>query len=205
MRASGTASATALDQMRSRRQVRWRCWRVVQQQGNACLATMGCKISAVESKRIKAGAAQHIVGPCPDDRPYFVNWDATHHEHIGVRVLDSRLTGVKVIAVNHADVSGRVTLHIGGEAAGCQIQKQPPINFDTLKTHHDTFFCTGTNLLFLGNDGDYPGSSGYDFDNSCSTVWPQGQTFDADLNVLVTNWCDKPEALNVTIGCMPGN
>lgn len=74
-----------------------------------------------------------------------------------------------------------------------------------MKTHYHTFSCTGTNLLFLGNDGGFPVSPGYDFDNSCFTVWPQGQTFDADLNVLVTNWCDKPETLNVTIGCLPGN
>lgn len=87
--------------------------RVVQQQGNACLATKGCRIIAVKSRRIQAGAAQQIVGRCPDDRPYFVNWDATHHEHVGLRVQDSRRGGVTVIAINHADVPGRVTLHIG--------------------------------------------------------------------------------------------
>ena len=55
----------------------------------------------------------------------------------------------------------------------CRIQAQPPINFGTLKTHCHRFSCAQPDLLFLGNDDGYPGSSGCDFDSSCLTVWPQ--------------------------------
>ena len=87
--------------------------RVLTQQGNACAGATRCKIIADDTKRIKAGRAQNITARCPADRPYFVNWDATHHEHIGIRLVQRGFGGVKVTAVNHADVPGRVTLHIG--------------------------------------------------------------------------------------------
>lgn len=126
-------------------------------------------------------------------------------EGAGRSGLLAALACLATLAAGTVRADDACTASGGGEAAGCQIQKQPPINFGTLKSHYHTFSCTGTNLLFLGNDEGYPGTFGFDFDNSCFTVWPQGQTFDADLNVLVTNWCDKPETLNVALGCMPGN
>lgn len=87
--------------------------RLVQQQGNACLGEKGCKVIAIQSKRVKAEAAQQIVGRCPDNRPYLVNWDATHHEHIGIRLMERRPKALTVVAINRADAPGRVTLYIG--------------------------------------------------------------------------------------------
>ena len=86
---------------------------VVPQQGNACLGEKGCTVIALESKRIKAGAAQQIVGRCPDNRPFLVNWDAAHHEHIGIRLEEQRAKALTVVAINRADAPGRVRLYLG--------------------------------------------------------------------------------------------
>ena len=83
------------------------------QQGNACVGATGCKVIASEPRRIKVGQADDITARCPDARPYLVNWDASHHEHISIRQLERRPGGVTVVAINHADAPGRVTLYIG--------------------------------------------------------------------------------------------
>lgn len=86
---------------------------VVQQQGNACLGQKGCKIIALESTSIKTGAARQIDGRCPDNRPFLVGWDATHHEHIGIRLEEQRAKALTVVAINRADAPGRVRLYLG--------------------------------------------------------------------------------------------
>jgi hypothetical protein len=87
--------------------------RLLTQQGNACVGAKSCKVIKDESKRIKPGRAQQIVARCPDDRPFLVNWDASHHEHIGIRQSERRQRAVTVVAINQADAPGRVTLFIG--------------------------------------------------------------------------------------------
>jgi hypothetical protein len=87
--------------------------RLLAQQGNACVGARNCEIIKDESKRIKPGRAQEIVAHCPGNRPWLVNWDATHHEHIGIRQAERRPRAVTVVAINQADAPGRVTLFIG--------------------------------------------------------------------------------------------
>ena len=87
--------------------------RVLEQEGNACVGQKDCKVIASERQRIKAGKALSISAHCPDARPYFVSWDAGHHEHIGIRLVERRSGGLSVVAINHADAPGRVTLFIG--------------------------------------------------------------------------------------------
>jgi hypothetical protein len=87
--------------------------RLLQQQGNACVGATGCKVIASEPRRIKVGQADDITAHCPDAHPFLVNWDASHHEHIGITQLERRPGGVTIVAINHADAPGRVTLHIG--------------------------------------------------------------------------------------------
>ena len=62
---------------------------------------------------IKTGAAQQIDGRCPDNRPFLVGWDATHHEHIGIRLEEQRAKALTVVAINRADAPGRVRLYLG--------------------------------------------------------------------------------------------
>ncbi|MGD9507543.1 MAG: hypothetical protein AB7I59_25320 [Geminicoccaceae bacterium] len=87
--------------------------RLLTQQGNACVGAKSCRVIKDESKRIRPGRAQQIVARCPDERPWLVNWDATHHEHIGIRQIERRPRAVTVVASNQADASGKVTLFIG--------------------------------------------------------------------------------------------
>ena len=87
--------------------------RVLEQEGNACVGQKDCKVIATERQRIKAGKALSISAHCPDARPFFVSWDAGHHEHIGIRLVERRSGGLSVEANNHADAPGRVTLFIG--------------------------------------------------------------------------------------------
>jgi hypothetical protein len=86
---------------------------VLQQQGNACVGATGCKVIESKSRRIKPGAAADITAYCPDARPFLVNWDASHHEHIGIRQSERKPRKVTVVAINHADTPGRVTLYLG--------------------------------------------------------------------------------------------
>ena len=77
------------------------------------MGATGCKVIASEPRRIKVGQADDITARCPDARPFLVNWDASHHEHISIRQLKRGPGGLTVVAINHADAPGRVTLHIG--------------------------------------------------------------------------------------------
>lgn len=86
---------------------------VLEQQGNACVGATGCRVIASEPRRIKADRADDITARCPDGSPYLVNWDARHHEQIGIKQLERRPRGITVIAINRADVPGQVTLYIG--------------------------------------------------------------------------------------------
>ena len=86
---------------------------LLQQQGNACVGATGCKVIASEPRRIKVGQADDITARCPDARPFLVNWDASHHEHISIRQLKRWPRVLTVVAINRADAPGRVTLHIG--------------------------------------------------------------------------------------------
>ena len=101
--AAGPARATAL----------YDTTRVLARQGNACVGATGCKVIASEPRQMKAGRGAKITARCPDARPYLVNWDASYHEHIGLRQLKRRQVGLTVVATNHADAPGRVTLFIG--------------------------------------------------------------------------------------------
>ncbi len=101
--AAGPARATPL----------YNTTRVLKQQGNACVGATGCKVIASEPRRIKAGRGDQISARCPDTRPYLVNWDASYHEHIGLRQVKRRQSSVSVAATNHADAPGQVTLFIG--------------------------------------------------------------------------------------------
>ena len=87
--------------------------RFLVQQGKACVGAAGCRLIASEPRRIKAGRDAEITARCPDARPYLVNWDASFHEHIGLRLAERRPGGVTVVATNQADATGRVTLFIG--------------------------------------------------------------------------------------------
>ena len=87
--------------------------RFLQQQGKACVGAPGCKLIASEPRRIKAGRAAKITAHCPDNRPYLVNWDASFHEHIGLRQAARGPGNVSVVASNQAGATGRVTLVIG--------------------------------------------------------------------------------------------
>lgn len=87
--------------------------RFLVQQGKACVGAAECRPIASAPRRIKAGRVAEITAHCPEARPHFVNWDASFHEHIGVRVTERRADGVTVVATNQADATGRVTLFIG--------------------------------------------------------------------------------------------
>ncbi len=87
--------------------------RLLREQGNACVGAKGCRLIASEPRRIKAGRVAEITAHCPDARPYLVNWDASFHEHIGVRLAERRPGLVTVVATNQADTTGRVKLIIG--------------------------------------------------------------------------------------------
>lgn len=87
--------------------------RLLTQQGNACVGAKSCKVIEDKSKRIKPGQAQQITARCPADRPWLVNWDASHHEHIGIRQSQRGSRAVTVVAINQADAPGRATLFIG--------------------------------------------------------------------------------------------
>ena len=42
-----------------------------------------------------------------------MNWDASFHEHIGLRLAERRPGGVTIVATNQAEATGRVRLFIG--------------------------------------------------------------------------------------------
>jgi hypothetical protein len=87
--------------------------RFLVQQGKACVGAVGCRLIDSEPRRIKAGRDAEITAHCPDARPYLVNWDASFHEHISLRLAERGSGGVTVVATNQADATGRVTLVIG--------------------------------------------------------------------------------------------
>ena len=76
-------------------------------------ARRAARSSPSNSTSIKTGAAQQIDGRCPDNRPFLVGWDATHHENIGIRLEEQRAKVLTVVAINRADTPGRVRLYLG--------------------------------------------------------------------------------------------
>jgi hypothetical protein len=87
--------------------------RVVQPQGVACVGVKACKVVTVHRKRIPSGTELGMNAKCPAERPYLVNWDAARHEHIGVKVVKRGANKLTVLAANHADAPGSVTLYLG--------------------------------------------------------------------------------------------
>ena len=84
----------------------------------------------------------------------------------------------------------------------CQVQTQPQIKFTTLQHQYWLFKCTGANSQFLGNDQGYF-SPGYELNNNCFSEMVWTPQFEDQLSVTFINWCDKPEPLVVSLGCMP--
>lgn len=65
--------------------------------------------------------------------------------------------------------------------------------------------CPEPNSLFLGNAQGYLGDQGFEVDNNCFSFWVYTPEFDDELETLVINWCDKPETVNLSLGCLPGD
>lgn len=87
----------------------------------------------------------------------------------------------------------------------CQVLNLGPYGFKKFQHTYWNASCPPPNALFLGNDDAYLGDAGYELDNNCFTVWVYTPQFDNQFQALVINWCDKPETVNLSLGCMPGN
>ena len=80
-----------------------------------------------------------------------------------------------------------------------------PYGFEKFQHTRWKASCPEPNALFLGNADGYPGDWGYEIDNNCFTVWEDTPAFDNQFEAFVINWCDKPEIVNLSLGCMPEN
>jgi hypothetical protein len=87
----------------------------------------------------------------------------------------------------------------------CVVLKLGPYGFDKFQHTHWNASCPSPNTLFLGNDDGYLGDPGYEVDNNCFSVWEDTPQFDNQFEAFVINWCDKPETVNLSLGCLPGN
>ncbi|MGD9507542.1 MAG: hypothetical protein AB7O95_10265 [Geminicoccaceae bacterium] len=82
----------------------------------------------------------------------------------------------------------------------CELQVQAPVDYGTLHTSGWAYYCTGDHPYFWGYD--YSFSPSFTFDNTCFSVaenvfFEDPSKFDA----TITNWCDKPETIIVTLAC----
>lgn len=84
----------------------------------------------------------------------------------------------------------------------CEVQVQPTLNFATFQNKEYVFTCTGDHDVFLGNVLAWL-SPGFDYDNNCFSYWNSPSDGHAVLRTTFYNWCDKPEPLVVSLGCMP--
>ena len=85
----------------------------------------------------------------------------------------------------------------------CTELKLGPYGFKKFQHTYWNTSCPEPNSLFLGNADGFPGDSGYEIDNNCFSVWQYTPQFDNQFQATVINWCDKPEIVNLSLGCLP--
>lgn len=98
-----------------------------------CVGVPDCLSHTAEAYTIEPGQRALLQFSCPQNQPYFWNWDAAHHKHISLTLVGIHQSGLTIAAKNHLAQPGSFTVSLG-----CSSQQYSGTGYMTKKAHRRT-------------------------------------------------------------------